>query len=294
MKKKSLLFAFLAGIFIFPVAVSAADQSAVTEALTIAGPNATEWISLLEVVVPEEKPSAVFLLANMPQRDLVSLKKDFLLENIYLARQAAQEVPWGKEIPEEIFLNYVLPYAHVNERRDNWRRDFYDRFIDVAKEAGTIDRAAVILNKKVFEDVDVSYHATKRPKPDQSPYESMEAHYASCTGLSILYADALRAVGIPARLALIPQWKDQSGNHTWVEIWDGDWKLMGASESEEIGTAWFSTQRHNVDPEYPEHCIYAVSFEKTDLRLPLVWDLSIDYVYGMDVTGRYLSLFSDE
>jgi len=35
---------------------------------------------------------------------------------------------WGKKIPEDIFLNFLLPYASLNERRDNWRKDFKNRF----------------------------------------------------------------------------------------------------------------------------------------------------------------------
>jgi len=47
--------------------------------------------------------------------------------------------------------------------------------------------------------------------------------YASCTGVSILYADALRAVGVPARIVGTPAWNaDVShGNHNWVEVYLG-------------------------------------------------------------------------
>ena len=44
--------------------------------------------------------------------------------------------------------------------------------------------------------INVRYHARKRPKPDQSPYESIDAGFASCTGLSVLLIDACRSVGV--------------------------------------------------------------------------------------------------
>jgi hypothetical protein len=56
----------------------------------------------------------------------------------------------------------VLPYVNLNERRDDWRADFHDRFAAVAYEAGTIEDAVLALNKYVFESLNVRYHATKR------------------------------------------------------------------------------------------------------------------------------------
>ena len=60
--------------------------------------------------------------------------------------------------------------------------------------------------------------------------ESMETGLASCTGLSILLIDACRSVGVPARFVGTPLWADGSGNHSWVEIWDGGWHFVGAAE----------------------------------------------------------------
>jgi len=233
---------------------------------------------------PQERQALEFLKANMPQQDIVALKPDFLLENISLAYQAMAQVPWGKNMPQDIFLNDILPYASLNERRDNWRRDFHRRFIKIAQESKTIDQAVIKLNKYVFETLQVSYSATQRPKPDQSPYESIQAHYASCTGLSILLTDALRSVGIPARIAGIAMWPDESGNHTWVEIWDGQWRYLGASESTLLDHAWFTLKAAQTDAKHP---IYATSFKKTYLSFPMPWAPTLKFVPAIDVSGNY-------
>jgi len=70
-----------------------------------------------------------FLIANIPEPDRASLDAEFLLEDVEYAYRALAEVPWGRRIPKPIFLNYILPYANVNERRDRWRKDFHDRFL---------------------------------------------------------------------------------------------------------------------------------------------------------------------
>ena len=262
-------------------------QPASAQALTKAGANAAELIAAIEAADPAQRPGLGFLIANMPERDLKTLNAGYLIDNVQLAYQTREETPWGKLVPEDLFLDAVLPYANVSERRDSWRADFYSRFLPIAKEAGTIEQAVKKLNQAVFQTLNVVYHPTKRPRPDASPYESIDSGYASCTGLSILLVDALRAVGIPARLAGIPQWTDHSGNHSWVEVWDQGWHFIGASEPSEYDQTWFAAKTALADPTRPEHRIYAVSFQNTGLSFPMVWAPTARYVWALDVTARY-------
>lgn len=181
----------------------------------------------------------------------------------------------------------MLPYASLNERRDAWRKDFHDRFAPLVRECKTPGEAAVKLNATIFKMLGVQYHATLRPKPDQSPYESIAAHYASCTGLAILLVDACRAVGVPARIVAVPHWTGKTGNHTWVEVWDGAWHYTGAAEPAPLDRAWFTADAAGADPVNPLQRIYASSFRKTGLALPLVWAMRNQDVSAVDVTARY-------
>ncbi|MCK4565429.1 MAG: transglutaminase domain-containing protein, partial [Verrucomicrobia bacterium] len=133
--------------------------------------------------------------------------------------------------------------------------------------------------------------ATKRPRPDQSPSESIKASYASCTGLSILLVDACRAVGIPARVAGVAQWTGSPGNHTWVEVWDGQWHCIGAAESKALDDVWFGPGTAKADSTDPLRRIYAVKFSRDTLRFPMVWNPYADYASAEDVTARYKQLF---
>ena len=84
----------------------------------------------------------------------------------------------------------------------------------------------------------MTYDAVKRPKADQSAMESIAASYASCTGLSVILLNACRACGIPARFTGCPQWTERSGNHSWIEFWDGQWIYEGASSSDPRNRSW--------------------------------------------------------
>jgi hypothetical protein len=262
-------------------------QEDVRAALRRAGENQAELLAAIKAVEKDHREELAFLIANMPDRDLRNLKRGFLLENIEFACKARQETTWGRTLPQELFLNYVLPYVNVNERRDNWRKDFYDRFMPVAQQHKTASDAVLKLNTAVFDTLGVQYHATLRRKPDQSPYESMEAGYASCTGLSILLVDACRAVGIPARLVGVPRWTGKRGNHTWVEIWDGEWQFLGAIENTPFNKTWFVGNAARADASKVMNRIYAASYRRTGTHFPLIWDRSARYVHAVDVTGFY-------
>ena len=264
--------------------------SGLTEAFSKAGDNAKELRLTFGKIKDEEVSGLAFLISHMPERDLTSLSSNYLAENIRYAYLARATFPWSKEIKEELFFNDVIPYASINERRDQWRKDFFKRFSPLVKKCKTPGEAAQILNKEMWSMVGVSYHATKRPKPDQSPYESIKAKYASCSGLSILLINACRSVGIPARFAGTPMWSNNRGNHSWVEVWDGkSWQFTGACEYNPagLGKAWFAGNAAKAIKDNPKHAIYASSWEKAMTHFPLVWDFSIRYVNAINVTERY-------
>lgn len=259
------------------------------QTLANAGDNRPQLLAALRRATPEQRRALGYLVANMPVVDARTLTAGFLLRNVASALAARNQTAWGSKVPEDVFLDAVVPYASLNERRDDWREDFFKRFAASVRDCQTPGAAAVRLNTSIFAVLNVRYHATKRPKPDQSPYESMEAHYASCTGLSLLLVDACRAVGVPARIVGVPAWTGKRGNHTWVEVWDnGDWHFLGAAESTRLDSAWFTTVAAKADLHDPRHHIYASSWRRTTLHFPLVWDPTIDWVNAVDVSDRYV------
>lgn len=231
--------------------------------------------------------AARFVVENMPESDR-ALGVDFLAENLDLAIKARETFPWAKEVPEEIFLNDVLPYAVFDEPRDPWRADFFEKASPLVKEAKTATEAVQVLNKEFFKLINTHYH-TGRKRTNQSPKESMEQGKATCTGLSILLVDACRAVGIPARAVGTPMWTNGRGNHTWIEIWDGGWHFTGADEYDANGLdrGWFTGDAAKADASKPANAIYATSWKKVGLDFPMVWAQGSSAVAGVNVTARY-------
>lgn len=256
-----------------------------------AGNNAVELEKALKDAPENQKEGMAFLIAYMPERDLQSLKADFLLENAAYAYQAREQFPWAKAIPDSIFLNEVLPYVSLNEKRESWRKEFYERFSKYVAKCTNIFEAIDSVNRNIRDEVVVDYN-TKREKPDQAPFESMRQHMASCTGLSILLTDAFRAVGIPSRVAGTPNWHDERGNHNWTEVWaDGKWYFTEYYFPGQLDNAWFFADAGQAVKNDPDKAIYASSFKPTGISFPLVWDENIRYVYAENVTDRYTDLY---
>jgi len=232
--------------------------------------------------------AARFLADHMPAKDKETLSAEFLGENLDLAFKARGEFSWAKQVPEEIFLNDVLPYAVFDETREGWRKDYLEKARPIVKDARTATEAVQALNREFFKLVKVHYN-TGRKAPNQSPSESAALGKASCTGLSIILVDACRAVGIPARAVGTPMWANERGNHTWVEVWDGGWHFTGADEydGQGLNRGWFANDAAQARAEVPKYAIYATSWKQDGLSFPMVWAESNKEVAAVNVTGRY-------
>ena len=240
-------------------------------ALAKAGDNRHDLLAAIQQAGNAERREAMaFLIAYMPESDLKTLKPAFLLENLNSAYEARKRFPWAKKVPRSVFLNDVLPYATVTERRDAWRADFLRRFGKIVENCKTAEEAVLAINAGIIKEMGVTYKAKVR-RPDQGPLESMELKHASCTGLSILAIDACRAVGIPSRMAGIPCWSHLFGNHNWLEVWiDGQWR-MTEHNMNGFDCGWVFDSIALADTSKPAHQIYASSWKPTGGIYPLIW-----------------------
>ena len=289
MLRRALLDLLLHSCLAAVVAAQSATvtDAAVTAALQRAGDHRAELEAALAAVPDAQRSALRFLVAHMPDADLRSLSRGFLLQQVALACAARGEVPWGKALDEAMFANYVLPYAQANEAREDWRSGFKERFLPRVADCKTPGEAALVLNRQVFAELNVHY-STARKAADQCPSQSIAQGKASCTGLSILLADACRAVCVPARLISV-KWPHKPGNHTWVECWDGTaWRFVGADEPDPKGFdhAWFTGDAARCQDADAEHRIHAVSFADTGTRFHPGWGRNLE-AFGVDVTDRY-------
>lgn len=184
-----------------------------------------------------EREALEFLYAYMPLADITDYPGEFHLMNVRASRQAADEMPWGGDIPEELFRHFVLPARVNNEHLDSARVVFYKELKDRVKQLSLHDAILEVNHwcheKAVYQPSDAR---------TSSPMATVRTAYGRCGEESTLLVAALRSVGIPARQVYTPRWAHTDDNHAWVEAWaDGKWHFLGACEPEPVlDLGWFN------------------------------------------------------
>ena len=274
--------------------VSTVATPAMTSSLNLentlakAGANRAQIELALQKVPAAQRAGMEFLVGNAPAIDLQTLSAQFLLDHVAKSYAAFNGAPWKAQIPQPIFFNDVLPYASLNEKREDANALLIGKIRPIVAGAKTPGEAALRLNKQLFPAVGVKY-STERQRPDQCVSMSLSSGLASCSGLSILLVNACRAAGVPARVVGTPLWSNGRGNHTWVEVYDaGNWHYIGAAEPDDKGLdhAWFEGDASAAKND-GLHAIYATSWQRDGTHFPLVWDDKLDWVSAQNVTERY-------
>ena len=188
-------------------------------------------------ITDRQSEALKFLFAFMPLSDLADYNGEFFLANADLSLKAKEETEWGKSIPDDIFLHYVLPVRINNENLDSFRIEYYDEIMSRIKSLD-MKEAALEINHWCQERV--SYQAADIRT--SSPMATILSARGRCGEESTLTVAALRTAGIPSRQVYTPRWAHTDDNHAWVEIWDqGKWLYMGACEPEPVpDRGWFT------------------------------------------------------
>lgn len=170
--------------------------------------------------------AAEFLVGNLPLTDAVAMGVDVLMEHIDYAFLARRTMPWGKDIPWNIFLHYVLPHRISQEPVQLWRKQFFEELAPLAAEGKSVREVALELNNWCYLNA-----AYIRSRPwDQGPLSTVRRGGGRCEEKGILFIAAARAIGIPSRYVTTPRWQHINDNHAWVEVWiNGKWHYMGAA-----------------------------------------------------------------
>mmetsp|Transcript_26832 Transcript_26832/g.73813 ORF Transcript_26832/g.73813 Transcript_26832/m.73813 type:complete len:386 (-) Transcript_26832:2271-3428(-) len=247
---------------------------------------------------------------------------------ISLALDAKVLYKWTDDLPLEIFLEYVLNYANLNEARTNWRpllvnalkfneSDLYQRSLTRTGAVGSesvlestlnVTSVTTWVNTNLWtvlgREGEPIYFKSSQTPLIFDPMSTIAFGFASCTGTSILFCNALRAVGVPARVAGTPAWYGNrtQGNHNWVEVYipngdgGGDWKFLEPSPAlPSVDTLdsnpcdrWFcDTSR------YPASKVYAARLSKSEASstyFPLAWQWDCHDVPAEDRTDYYTKI----
>ncbi len=238
MKKRSLFAllsaaALLAGCSPKPLVQSQELRADISTHLS----ERSAWLPELPAALnTNERQALEYLYAYMPVGDVGDYPVELYLKNVRASFDALGAMPWGKSLPNDLFLHYVLPVRVNNENLDTSRIDFYAELKDRVKGLSMAD-AILEVNHWCHEKV---IYAPSDGRTS-APSASVRSAYGRCGEESTFTVAALRSVGIPARQVYTPRWAHTDDNHAWVEAWaDGTWYYLGACEPEPVlDMGWF-------------------------------------------------------
>lgn len=157
--------------------------------------------------------------------DTAMLSADFLTNNIDDAFRAWQNLPWSKQVPFEIFKEYILPYKVIDTYWEGARSFFMEKYkhiADTAKSKSLYD-VSEIIRKDIHlwfkEDGEVS-----RNWPFLMPMtfrNIVRGKLGNCFEATAVRTFAMRAMGIPVAFETVPQWGNvSSGTHYFYKVLD--------------------------------------------------------------------------
>lgn len=185
----------------------------------------------------EEQLILKYYYSSMPYSDFTDTKFDVLKKYADHALWIRKNIPWCREIPENIFLMDVAAYRINNEKITDCRQFFFDMLWDRVKGMSMME---AILEVNYWCAENASYHLADFRTA--SPVAVYNSGLGRCGEESVFAVTALRSVGIPCRQVYTPRWAHCDDNHAWVEVWhDGEWAFLGACEPEEVlNKGWFT------------------------------------------------------
>ena len=212
----------------------------------LSGSNGSALRASYEKLAEDERHGWAFLLATMRSHYVSKLTEPLLTEHVQYAYRVRRELAWTKDLPEEVFLHYVLPILSGDEPLQQWRKQFFEEVGAVLKKkrVKTLEKAALEVNKWCGSRV--SFKPT--PAQDSGPLDTLKRGYGRCEEEGIFYIAVARSVGVPARMASTPYWTFKASNHAWCEVYTGEtskrspreWGFLGACEpSGKLNEAWF-------------------------------------------------------
>ncbi len=200
-----------------------------------------EMLSAIAQAEKTETPDVMFavkwLYANSPLSDMANYPFEMFLSCAQHGVFLRENSPFAKDVPEDIFLNYVMHIRINEEELCDCRKLFYNILADRVNNLSMHD---AIIETNYWNAENVMYQLT-----DSRTISALGAYYSAygrCGEESNFGVNVYRAIGIPARQIYTPRWAHCDDNHAWVEVYsDVEWHFLGACEPEEVlNKGWFT------------------------------------------------------
>lgn len=167
--------------------------------------------------------------ASTPHEDKDLITTAEIAQEIKQALKLRERYTWAKKVPDEIYINYVMPYKIDHELPHNWKTFFYEKqqqMLDSLERTddNTVENAAQLIADNIY-----SWYYYDEGHIPRSQYPTLSEILFSgkgdCFRISRLFVYAMRAAGIPAAVDDVPYWGSKNGSHSDFVSLDSTGKL---------------------------------------------------------------------
>jgi hypothetical protein len=147
-------------------------------------------------------------------RDIDSIRADMLIEDVNQATAAYRGRKGGGFIPENDFLEYILPYRASNEAIQPWRKVYAAKYAGNFDPGQAQDVQLLQVRRVVSEQFRNLYGEPKNePLPRLSALQILLRKKGYCEDIADMAVFIARSRGVAATVDNIPAWATASGNH---------------------------------------------------------------------------------
>jgi len=270
--------------------------------------DATNWI---QARMPSWDKTLKMSLFGNPADSVDGLGDGIASEGIKASLQAKADYPWAWNISKEDWYDYNLPYANVDEPRNHWRPFLKSKaeplIANLDLNNAKISNVVYAVNNGIWKALGtpqnpIVFKSSQTPLI-YDPFSTITYGYASCTGISITFVDALRSIGVCARVVGTPAWHnhESEGNHNWTEILYENqnggyqWGILegkpAQNNSETVDNPcdkWFCKPSHFGTGSASSQ-VFASRWDNTqdDTKYPMSWNTVNQEVPGVDRSAYY-------
>lgn len=172
-------------------------------------------------LTPEEVEAGRKFTAMPMQRtsDLTTLTADRLRGHIDDTRRLRACRKWNTELTDEQAAELLMPYRMGNEPVSDWRGPYRQWLAPTEDSIATLDNA-VDAARIVSAFIGACPYSDRLQTPHRSALRLLEAPIGFCREDCDRTAYAMRAMGIPVGVDMMPVSPDNGGSHRWNVVYD--------------------------------------------------------------------------
>lgn len=169
----------------------------------------------------EKKHGILNYSALKRKPDIHCVSSAFLIDNIEHSFWVWENQPWGKDIPFDVFCEFILPYRIKDEPLENWKPVYYQKYqpiLDSLLESKHIQDACLLLYKHI--SATPWYFIMEMPPPHVGAFNLLKQQSGSCRDRCDLAIYVMRSLGIPVGMDMVLHSPDQANRHFWSFMLD--------------------------------------------------------------------------